>query len=146
LLLVLLLAYPVYKGLRELFWVKRNSHLITKELKIKITVDPDILAFQDPNFEKEVVITNLNTGAKLKFAYTSLEQSLFFYIDSTNPKPTIKIVDQFSGQNIYDISTLRLLSTVDNFIGFSSENGCNDECLKKLGKPYLVYDYTGFHN
>jgi len=146
LLIVILLAYPVYKGLRELFWVTRESYMLTNELRIKIAIDPGIVAYQDLNTEKRVTLTNIKTNVKLKFKYTSLERSLFFFIDSSGDKQTITIVDQFVGQNIYDISTLRLLSNVDSFVKFGGDGGCNDECLENLGKPDLIYDYTGFHN
>ena len=139
------MLYPCYKGIRELFWVKHSSYTIDNSIKIKLRIDTDIFGFMDFNSDKTISITNSKTKAKMSASYISLESDLYFFIDTLNSKKVLSVVDQFAGQNVYEISSLQLLNKVDAFIGFAGGDGCNDECLKNLGKPYLIYDNAGFH-
>ena len=145
LLLILLLLYPFYKGLRELLWVRHNSYVLDNTLKITLRIDGDIFGFQDFNYDKTLTVTNSVTKAKMKASYISLEPNFYFFLDTLNSKKVLSIVDEFAGQNFYDYSTLKLINTEDCFIKFGGCGGCNDSCLSKLGKPYLVYDDGGFH-
>ncbi len=145
LLIILLLAYPVYKGVRELFWVKHTSYTIDKNIQIKLCVDTDIFGFQDFNNDKTITVVNRETGAKMNVSYASLEFDLYFYINTINSKKVLSIVDKFAGQNTYDYSTLKLINKEDCFVEFGGCGGFNDSSLVALGKPYLIYDYDGFH-
>lgn len=145
LLIILLLLYPCYKGIRELLWVKHSSYTIDDTLKIKLRMDTQIFGFIDYNHDKTITITNSETKAKMKTSYVSLESNLYFFLETVNSKKVLSVVDQFAGQNFYDYSTLQLLNKEDFFKGFGGHDGCNDSCLTRLGKPYLIYDNNGFH-
>ena len=144
-MLILLLLYPIYKGVREIFWVRHSSYSIDNAIKIKLRVDTDIFGFQDFNNDKTITIANSETKSEVKVSYVSLESNLYFYIDTINAKKTLLIVDQFAGQNIYDYSSLKLINKEDCFKDFGGCGGCNDSCLSQLGKPNLIYDNDGFH-
>ncbi len=144
-LAILLLLYPVYKGVREIFWVRHSSYTIDNTINIKLRIDDGILGFQDFDNDKTITIFNSSTKAKYKTSYVSLESNLYFYIDTVNARKVLSIVDQFAGQNIYDYSTLSLINNDDCFKEFGGCGGCNDSCLARLGKPYLTYDNDGFH-
>lgn len=144
-MIILLLIYPVYKGARELFWVRHSSYTIDNKIKIKLRVDTDIAGFQDFNNDKTITLINGETGAKMKASYISLESDLYFYIDTVNSKRVISIVDKFAGQNTYEYLTLKLVSAENCFVNFGGCGGFNDSSFAVLGKPYLTYDHDGFH-
>jgi hypothetical protein len=145
LLIILLLLYPIYKGVREIFWVGHSSYTIDNTIKIKLRIDGGILGFQDFDNDKTITIFNSGTKAKIKTSYVSSESNLYFFIDTINARKVLSIVDQFAGQNIYDYSSLKLINKKDCFKDFGGCGGCNDSCLAKLGTPYLTYDNIGFH-
>ena len=128
-----------------MFWVRHSSYTIDNIIKIKLRVDTDIFGFQDFNNDKTITITNIETKAKMKTSYVSLESNLYFYIDAIKAKKVLLIVDQFAGQNTYDYSSLKLINREDCFVEFGGCGGCNDSCLAKLGTPSLTYDNNGFH-
>jgi hypothetical protein len=144
-LLVLLLIYPVYKGVRELCWVKHTSYTIGHSLKIKLRIDNGIVGLQDHENDKTITITNSKTKAVLTVSYVSLEPNLYFYLDTIHSRKLLSIADQFAGQNTYDYSTLKLISSKDCFKTFGGCGGFNDSCLSALGKPDLVFDDKGLH-
>ena len=125
-LAIILLLYPIYKGVREIFWVRHSSYTIDTTLKIKLRIDDGILGFQDFDNDKTITISNIQTGAKTKASYVSLESDLYFYIDTINSKKVLSVVDKFAGQNSYDYSTLNLISTENCFINFGGCGGFND--------------------
>lgn len=137
--------YPCYKGIRELFWVKHISYKIDNTLKIKLRIDTDVMGFQDFDNDKTIIITNSETKARLKISYVSLESNLYFFLDTLNSKKVLSIADQFAGQNFYDYSTLKLLSSEDCFQEYGGCGGFNDSSFSKLGTPCLIYDDDGFH-
>ncbi len=140
-----MLLYPIYKGVREIFWVRHSNYTIDNTIKIKLRIDDGILGFQDFDNDKTITIMNSETKATMKASYVSLESNLYFFIDTLSSKKVLTIVDQFAGQNIYDYSTLKLINTEDCFKEFGGCGGCNDSCLGQLGRPYLIYDSDGFH-
>jgi hypothetical protein len=144
-LITLLLLYPIYKGVRELFWVRHSSYTIDNSLKIELRIDTNIFGFQDFNSDKTINITNSETKAKMKSSYVSLESDLYFYIDTVNSKKVLSIVDKFAGQNIYDYSTLQLVSNENCFKDFGGCGGFNGSSFDSLGTPYLTFDNDGFH-
>ena len=137
--------YPCYKGIRELLWVRHSNYTIDNIIKIKLRIDTDIFDFQDFNNYKTITIANSKTKAKLTISYVSLESNLYFFLDTVNSKKVLSVVDQFAGRNLYDYSTLKLINNEDCFKEFGGCGGCNDDCLVKLGTPYLTYDNDGFH-
>ena len=144
-MIILLLIYPIYKGVLEIFWVRHSTYTIDNTIKIKLRIDDGIFGFQDFNNDKTITISNIKTKTKMTTSYVSLESNLYFFIDTVNSKKVLSVVDQFAGQNFYDYSTLELLNSEDCFKEFGGCGGCNDSCLVKLGKPYLTYDNGGFH-
>ncbi len=145
LLITLLLIYPVYKGVRELFWVKHISYNIDNNIKIKLRVDTDIFSFQDFNNAKTITVTNKETGVEINASFVSLESNLYFYIDTINSKKMLLIIDKFAGKNTYDYSTLKLVSKEDCFIEFGGCGGFNDSSFEISGKPNLTNDKDEFH-
>ena len=141
--LTLVVCYAIYKGLRELLWVTHAKAKIDNIAEVKLRIDDDIIGFQDFNCDKSITLANNHTNATIHISYISLEKNLYFFIDSI--KKTISILDQFSGENIYDYSTLKLITKVDCFKQFGGCGGYNDSCLSKFKKPDLVFDNTGFH-
>jgi hypothetical protein len=133
LLIILLLLYPIYKGVREIFWVRHSSYTIDNIIKIKLRIDDGLLGFQDFYNDKTITISNSETKVKAKASYVSLESNLYFYIDTINANKVLLIVDQFAGQNIYDYSTLKLINKEDCFKDFGGCGGCNESCLTELG-------------
>jgi hypothetical protein len=144
-LVILLLLYPIYKGVREILWVRHSSYTIDSTLKIKLRIDDGILGFQDFDNDKTITISNIKTGAKMKASYVSLESDLYFFVDANSSNKVLSVVDKFAGKNSYDYSTLKLISTQNCFIDFGGCGGFNDSSFDALGKPYLIYDNDGFH-
>jgi hypothetical protein len=145
LLLLIILAYLVDKGLRESCWVKHSSYLIENTLNIKIRADENVLGFQDIPINKTITLTNKVTKASVRVSYTSLELTIYFFLDSMSNQKVLRIVDPYTGKNIYDYTTLKLLSEKDCLTDEEYCGGYNDSSLTKMGKPYLVYDANGFH-
>ena len=144
-LLTLLLLYPVYKGLREIFWVRHSSYTINNSLKIKIRIDDGMLGFQDFDNDKTITIFNSETNSGMQASYVSLSADLFFFIDTINSRKVLSIVDPFAGQNTYDYGSLQLINITDCFKEYGGCGDCDDRCLAELGPPFLVYDDKGFH-
>ena len=145
LLITLLLSYPLYKGIREFFWVRHSAYIFDTAIEIKVRHDQELFSFQDTRHEKTISLTNKITHSNLNISYTSLEPNLYFYIDSIDSKNTLVIIDEFAGENKYDYSTLKLLTKKDCFKEFGGCGGVNDSFISKLKPPFLIYDITGFH-
>jgi len=139
------MAYPCYKGLRELVWVTHDSYTVDNSLKIKLRIDRDIFGFQDFNYDKTITLVNSSTNKRTKISFVSLQPNLYFYLANTNSQRVLSIADQFAGQNSYDNSSLNLIGNRDCFRNFGGCGGFSDSSLLKLGKPYLTFDYSSFH-
>ncbi len=144
-LIILLLAYPAYKGAREVFWVDHYTYTIDNGLKIKLRIDKGLMGFQDFEEDKTIIITNIKTNATKKVSFTSLETNLYFFITTVNSRKILSVIDPFAGQNDYDCLTLELLNKKDCFKEFCGCGGLQDSSLFKQEQPYLIYDSKGFH-
>ena len=124
--------------------MQHKQHSIDNILIVKLRIDQDITGFQDLNIDKTITLTNTQSKATIRISYTSLKYELYFFIDSSNSK-TISIVDQFAGQNFYDYNTLQLLNKENCFKEFGGCGGFSVSSFIALGKPFLIFDETGWH-
>lgn len=143
--LVLIVFILLYIFIQETFWTIRESTDIDRNLTVVLAYDQEIFTFLDPAIEKEITVTNNQTGATLNFSLESIEWNLYFYVDIDSTNQTLRIADIFRCENQYDYSTLKPLNGQpdcfgsDNFCGGYSEKG-----ILGLGKPTLVFDSNGF--
>jgi hypothetical protein len=144
-LIILLLVYPIYKGLREVIWVDHSTYTLNNSLKVDVRLDVDMFGFQDYDNIKTITITNLNTKAKTKASYVSLEPNLYFYIDTVHSTKVLSVVDRFAGQNSYDYMTLQLIGSQDCFKEYGGCGGFDDDGFANLGTPFLNYENNNFH-
>lgn len=144
-MIFILLVYPIYKGARELFWVQNSRYAIDKTLQINLRIDAGIFGFQDFENEKVLIISNSRTKQKLRICYVSLEPELYFYIDTLNAAKILSVVDKYAGKNVYDYSTLKLISSQNCLDYFGGCGGLDAESFAALGMPDLVYADGSFH-
>ena len=138
-----LLLYPVYKGAREIFWVRHATHMIDNAMQIKLRFDDQAVCFQDCETDKTIIITNGH--ARLRLSFVSIEPSVYFFLDTVNGVKVMSILDKFAGRNRYNYNTLQLIDKQDCFSGFGGCPGFSDSDITVLAKPYLIFDSAGFH-
>ena len=137
--------FLVYLVLRELLWVVRDSSSIDDNLAVVVEFDPAMTGWLDPLVDKEITVTNRLTQSILHLDATSIEWNLYFFVVKEDNDEFLIISDEYVGSNVYNYSTLELLSDIDCFTSDKYCDGLSEKELSMLGKATLTFDSEGFN-
>lgn len=142
-ILTIIIFYLIYKIFLEIFWIQKDEYIIDDYLLVQTRVDQSFDGFQDFNHDKKMEIKNLKNNKEYKISFQSLENDIYFFIDTN--KNELKIVDIYLGKMTLNISSLNRLDSIDCFSNFGNCGGIDNDSFKALGTPVVIFDYKGFH-
>ena len=80
--IITLYLLVIFKGCKELFWVKRTEAQLDENIEIILALDekPQLILIPDMEVEKRLTLINKTSGSKQQITFKSGEWNLYFYM------------------------------------------------------------------